>query len=87
MFTLCLEISVDVKSCLFFNAHVKASQQNNWIAESVENFLRQGVFLTIHELQAYSDEVTGLRTFLNLTSVNCLRVNVVSGQESHPQLS
>ena len=54
-FTMRLENSVNVTSYLFFNDPFKASQQKT-IVESVENF--QGAFLTIHELQACSEEVT-----------------------------
>ena len=57
-FTMRLENSVNVTSYLFFNDPFKASQRKT-IVESVENF--QEAFLTIHELQACSEEVTVLK--------------------------
>lgn len=54
-FTLHLGDSIAVKSYLFFTDPFTRSPQKT-INDSAENF--QGAFLTIHELQACSDEVS-----------------------------
>lgn len=61
-FALHLESSVTMKSYRFFSDPVKSSQQKR-ITESLLNF--KGAFLTIYELQADSDEVTLLWSFLS----------------------
>ena len=76
-----LENSVNARSYLFFNDPFKASQQKT-IVESVDNF--PGAFLTIHELQACSNEVTALQTFEILLQCTALAIIPTC---IHPQLS